>query len=162
VDFAEPCGSNRQHADEIAAAVEDLATASGASSIAVVAHSMGGLALRWYLSQGGAARVATAVFVGTPHRGTWSAWLAWGAGAAEMRPGSTFLRELNAAPVPAAVRTCCVRTPIDTHVVPSTSAFLAGAECYTVRLPIHQRMLRHRGTLELICSLLRRESRTGA
>ncbi len=42
-----------------------------AGSLAVgVAHGAGGLALRWAMDRAGSARVAHAVFVGTPHAGT--------------------------------------------------------------------------------------------
>lgn len=154
LSFRDPHGSNLDHAAEIGAAARALKASTGAARIAVVAHSMGGLALREYLTQGGHATVHTAIFAGTPHRGTWLAWLAWGPGGAEMRPGSAFLERLNATPVPPSVRAICLRTPIDTRVVPGGSAWLEGAACHTVRLPTHPRMLRHGATLQLIRSLL--------
>lgn len=154
VTFGDRYGSNLEHAAEIAVAAEELSAATAAPKIAVIAHSMGGLALRKYLTDGGDARVHTAIFAGTPHRGTWLAWLAWGRGGAEMRPGSAFLQQLNATPVPPAVRTICLRSPIDTRIVPGDSAWLDGASCHTVRTPTHPRMLRHRPTLHLIRDLL--------
>jgi triacylglycerol esterase/lipase EstA (alpha/beta hydrolase family) len=45
---------------------------------------MGGLALRQYLTTTPRPRVQTAIFVGSPHYGTWMAYLAWGAAGAEM------------------------------------------------------------------------------
>jgi triacylglycerol lipase len=151
--FRRPYGSNIEHAAEIARAVASLQDRTGAERIAVVAHSMGGLALRVFLAQGGAAVVETAVFVATPHRGTWLAWLGWGDGAREMRPGSPFLRGLG--PIPSGVRVVCIRTPAEFRVVPGSSTLLDGVECCTVRAPTHPRMLRHRRTLELIRSVLR-------
>jgi triacylglycerol lipase len=152
--FRDRYGSNLEHAAEIAAAAAELTKAAGSSRIAVVAHSMGGLALRQFLMAGGDDAVHTAIFVGTPHRGTYVAWLAWGAGGAEMRPGSAFLEQLNASALPPSVRTICLRTPIDTRVVPGTSAWLEGAACHTVRTPTHPRMLRHGPTLHFIRDLL--------
>jgi pimeloyl-ACP methyl ester carboxylesterase len=155
VEFRDRYGSNVEHAEELAAAIGRLQNSSGERSVAVVAHSMGGLALRLYLGRiGGAAPVNTAVFVATPHRGTWIAHLAWGAGGAEMRPGSGLLRDLARAALPGHVRAVCVRTPIDTRILPGSSAVLPGAPCHVVRLPTHPRMLRHRGTLHLIRDLL--------
>jgi triacylglycerol lipase len=154
VSFRDRYGSNLEHAAEIDSATSELKQAVGQARIAVVAHSMGGLALRHYLANGGAAAVHTAVFAGTPHRGTWIAWLAWGRGGAEMRPGSEFLQQLNATALPRDVRAICLRTPIDTRVVPGRSAWLEGSVCHTVRLPTHPRMLRHRATLGLIRDLL--------
>jgi pimeloyl-ACP methyl ester carboxylesterase len=155
VDFARRYGSNMEHAAEIEAALERLRERSGSRRVAVVAHSMGGLALRYHLTVGGGGTsVHTAIFLGTPHRGTVLAWLAWGRGGVEMRPGSELLRRLAAQPLPPGVRSICIRTPIDLRVVPWSSALLDGAECHTVRLPTHAGMLRHAGTLRLVADLL--------
>jgi triacylglycerol lipase len=152
VGFRRPYGSNVEHAAEIARAVAALQDRTGVERVAVVAHSMGGLGLRVFLAQGGAAAVETAVFVATPHRGTWLAWLGWGDGAREMRPGSRFLRGLG--PIPPGVRAVCIRTPAEFRVVPGSSTLLDGVECCTVRAPTHPRMMRHRRTLELIRGVL--------
>lgn len=154
LSFRDRYGSNIAHAAELAEAVPALLEQSGQVDVAVVAHSMGGLALREYLGNGGADLVHTAVFVGTPHQGTWAAWLAWGAGGAEMRPGSPFLERLNRRPLPPHTRAFCLRTPIDTRVLPGRSAWLEGAVCHTVRTPTHPRMLQHRSTLRLIRRIL--------
>lgn len=153
VDFSDRYGSNVDHADELAAAATRLRAEGGVDRVDVVAHSMGGLALRRYV-QDGADTVRTAIFVGTPHRGTMLAYLAWGRGGREMRPGSDFLRRLNAQPLPSGIRAHCLRTPIDSRVVPGSSAWLDGAACHTVRLPTHPRMMRHPRTLQLIRSIL--------
>jgi triacylglycerol lipase len=154
VSFADRFGSNVQHAAELRQAVAGLSALSGEERVAVVAHSMGGLALRMYLRANASHQVHTAVFVGTPHRGTWLAWLAWGAGGREMRPGSRLLAELQDRPPPPDVRAVCIRTPVDTRVLPGSSAFLEGADCRMIRAPGHTRMLRHRKTLELIRDVL--------
>lgn len=154
VDFQDRFGSNLEHARELAAAVRALLTRTGATELDVVCHSMGGLALRRLLMEE-FVPLRTAVFAGTPHRGTWSALLAWGAGAPEMRPGSVFLRELSQCPLPSPVRAWCLRTPLDTHVIPGGSAWLPGAYCITVSAPLHQLMLRHEPTLRTISRILR-------
>jgi triacylglycerol lipase len=162
VDFRDRFGSNVDHASEIAEAVSRLRDRSGQPHVAAVAHSMGGLALRLYLAtSAGAAAVDAAVFVGTPHRGTWMAWLAWGAGGAEMRPGSALLQRLEATPLPSGIRSCCIRTPIDSRILPPSSAWLPYAECRTVHLPRHSVMMRHLPTLRIVRDfLLERDSRT--
>lgn len=154
LSFNDRYGSNLDHAEEIAAAVRTLRERTSHERIAVVAHSMGGLALRHYLACGGDRFVHTAIFAGTPHNGTWAAWLAWGRGGAEMRPGSEFLQRLNRASLPDTVRAFCLRTPIDTRVLPGRSAWLEGAVCHMVRTPAHPRMLRHAGTLALMRDIL--------
>ncbi len=47
--FDEPTGSNIDHADQVEEAIEALLAETGAGQVDVVAHSMGGLATRWYL-----------------------------------------------------------------------------------------------------------------
>jgi len=151
--FRDRHGCNVEHADEVAAAVERLRERTGAERVHVVAHSMGGLAVRHFL-QHGADAVHTAVLAGTPNSGTWLAWLAWGRGAPQMRPGSPFLTALAASPPPPGVRIVCLRTPFDLRIFPGRSAWLDGAECLTVRARRHQSLLRHPPTLERIRALL--------
>ena len=67
--FDEPTGSNRDHAHEIAAAVSALMAETGAAEVDIVAHSMGGLATRWYLLRQSPEAVRRVVFIGSPHRG---------------------------------------------------------------------------------------------
>lgn len=143
VTFADPVGGNVEHARELATAVRELMDASGSEQVDIIAHSMGGLATRRFLRDGDdASAVRRVVFLGTPHDGTWSAYLAWGDGRDEMMPGSPFLDSLNALPsVPDGVEALTVRTPIDTHVLPGTSATLAGVPDTVVCCPTHEGLL---------------------
>jgi triacylglycerol lipase len=138
VAFEDPEGSNVVHARELAPAVDRLIERTGAAQIDIVAHSMGGLAVRRYLLDGGAASVRKVVFLATPHRGTVSANVAWGDGAREMEPGSRFLLDLiRATPVPPEVRAITIRTPLDLHIIPSESATLPGVPDVEVCCPTH-------------------------
>jgi triacylglycerol lipase len=158
LSFRDRFGSNIEHADEIAGAVAELTRLAQQRQIAVIAHSMGGLALRHYLGRGGNRFVHTAIFAGTPHGGTWTAWLAWGRGGAEMRPGSTFLQRLNRERLPADVRAFCIRTPLDTRVLPPASALLDGASVTVVRSPTHPGLLRSRKVFHAVVETLLQES----
>jgi triacylglycerol lipase len=141
--FRDPTGSNRDHAEEIDSLVSQVLAETGAERVDIVAHSMGGLATRWYLKSRVGAPVRRAVFIASPHRGTYSAHLAWGDGRDEMMPESEFLAALNrGAPVPESVEAMTIRTPIDTHVLPGESATLPGVEDHTVCCPTHQGLLR--------------------
>jgi triacylglycerol lipase len=148
IDFRDSCGSNIEHAAEIDAAIETLRSRTGAAEVDVVAHSMGGLALRWYFacrSRSLPPPVRRAVFIATPHRGTWLSLLAWGKGAPEMRPGSKFLRRLETHDLPDSVQTFTVRTVIETHVIPWHSATWPAAHAdHVVPLAPHGFMLRSR------------------
>jgi triacylglycerol lipase len=160
VTFREPTGSNRVHAEEIDSVVAQLLRETGADRVDIVAHSMGGLATRWYLKTHADAPVRRAVFIASPHRGTYSAALAWGEGREEMMPESEFLTSLNTgAPVPPGVEAMTIRTPIDTHVLPGESATLPGVEDHTVCCPTHQGLLRSDDVFYLVLDFL---DRTGS
>jgi triacylglycerol esterase/lipase EstA (alpha/beta hydrolase family) len=85
----------------IEAAVERLRRRTGAQRVALVCHSMGGLAARAYLRARGDAAIACVVTLGTPHRGTFHARFGHGPNARQMRPDSDWLRGLAAAEAPA-------------------------------------------------------------
>jgi triacylglycerol esterase/lipase EstA (alpha/beta hydrolase family) len=141
--FVKPTGSNEEHAEEIAWAVRTLRESTGAPKIDVVAHSMGGLAVRAYLRGVGSNTVRRVAFLGTPHRGTYSAYLAFGDGREEMIPGSEFLTSLNAEPsVPEGVEAMTIRTPIDALVLPVESAMLDGVPNHQICCPTHAGLLR--------------------
>ncbi len=58
------------YAPVVEAAVAALSEHSGAPQVALVGHSMGGLAIRAWMRAHGSARVARVVTLGTPHAGT--------------------------------------------------------------------------------------------
>lgn len=156
VSFADPVGSNADHAREIADHVDRLRRISGAQHVDVVAHSMGGLAVRYFLSDpdraGDARRV---VFLGTPQRGTWIAYFAWGDGGGEMIPESEFLDSLNAQPpVPFGIDALTIRTPVDTHIIPGENATLPGVPDIEVCCPSHGGLVSDRGTFEVVHAFL--------
>lgn len=129
IEFADPLGSNRDHARELAAFLEAVRKTKGSPVVDVVAHSMGGLALRWLMARKGGEGIRRVVFLGTPHEGTVTAFLAWGEGGREMEPGSPFLDSLRAyPPVPRGVEALVVRTRTDLRVLPGEHARLPDGE----------------------------------
>jgi hypothetical protein len=83
------------------------------------------------------------------------AYLAWGGGAADMRPGSPFLQSLQRLPaVPSGVTALCIHTPTETRVLPRRSALLAGVRCERVWSLSHPRMLRSRRVFSAIRAFL--------
>ncbi len=154
ITFEDPTGSNVDHAREIDAVVDRILADTGAPRLDIVAHSMGGLATRWYLRTH-ATEVRRAVFIASPHRGTLSALLAWGGGRDEMIPDSPFLDSLNSSPpVPSGVEAITIRTPIDTRVVPGESATLPGVEDFTVCCPTHEGLLRDEDVFRIVADFL--------
>ena len=158
--FRDATGSNRDHAEEIAAAIDSLRVRTGSSEVDIVAHSMGGLATRWYLLRESEAAVRRVAFIGSPHRGTRSAHLAWGGGRPEMMPDSPFLDTLNTeAPAPSGVEAITIRTVIDTHVVPGESATLPGVVDHEVCCPTHAGLLDDAEVFEIVRSFLEHGAR---
>ncbi|MEY2690653.1 MAG: hypothetical protein RL375_4853 [Pseudomonadota bacterium] len=128
------------HAPQIEAGVRQLLAATGRMPL-IVAHSMGGLAVRawwrWRESQRAAGLDLPALpmppvlTLGTPHRGTWLTRLTGGwapPNARQMAPDSAWLQTL-AASEPAAwrARFTCVHSHADNVVFPPARALLAGA-----------------------------------
>ncbi len=157
VEFDDRFGGNVEHAAETGHALTHLLRQTGAERADIVAHSMGGLAVRHYLHFGdGARHVRRVVFTGTPHAGTWVAYLAWGTGAADMRPASAFLGRLQGLPaVPSGIEALCLHTPMETRVLPQRSARLPDVRCQRVWCASHPRLLRSRRVFAAIRAFLR-------
>jgi pimeloyl-ACP methyl ester carboxylesterase len=151
VEFRDRFGSNVEHAAEVAEAAASLLSRATVPVLDIVAHSMGGLAVRRYLAET-PCPVRRAVFLGTPHAGTWAAVVAWGGGRREMMPGSEFLRTLPA--IPPGVACTTIRTPLDLRIFPGTSARVRGARDIVIRLTTHQGMLRSGAVFESIRAAL--------
>jgi triacylglycerol esterase/lipase EstA (alpha/beta hydrolase family) len=58
------------YAPQLEKAVQDLCQQTGQAQVALVGHSMGGLAIRAWMRRYGTAHAARAVTLGTPHAGT--------------------------------------------------------------------------------------------
>ncbi len=123
--------SNKTTAETIVKSeVEKLLKSTGASKVDIIAHSMGSLNSRWYIKfvKGGEASVDDWVSLGGPNHGTTSANFCFGTSCVEMRPGSTFLGELNAGDeTPGAVNYGTWWSPCDEFINPDSSVPLSGA-----------------------------------
>ncbi|MBN9460497.1 MAG: alpha/beta hydrolase [Burkholderiales bacterium] len=112
----------------VAEGIERLRARTGAARVAVVAHSMGGLAVRAFVARHGAGALCAVVTLGTPHRGTWLAGFGHGRNVSEMALDSDWLRTL-AAREPASARALftVVLSHHDNIVVPQAIQTLEGA-----------------------------------
>jgi len=110
---------------------------------AIVAFSMGCLVSKYYLQSGRNHRPVRAFFaISGPMQGTLTAWLYPGKGARDMRPGSQFLREMEApAPPASSVPVYTYFTPLDLMILPATSSRIANAREFCVPAPWHRAML---------------------
>jgi triacylglycerol lipase len=116
-------------ANEVKPRVESLLAATGAAKVDIIAHSMGSLNSRWYIKfLGGEPKVDEWVSLGGPNHGTNFAYFCFSTACTEMRPGSTFLNELNAGDeTPGSVNYGTWWSPCDEIINPDSSVLLSGA-----------------------------------
>jgi triacylglycerol lipase len=131
VDLEPVYGSIDEYVPLIEAAVDRATAATGRAPL-IVGHSMGGIATRaWWRARGAEAdgRVAHVITIGSPHRGTLTAWFAAGLNAKQMRIGSPWLEQLAAdEPADRYARFTCFWSHCDNIAMPSTTATLPGAD----------------------------------
>jgi triacylglycerol esterase/lipase EstA (alpha/beta hydrolase family) len=143
VDLEPVFGSIDEYPAIIERAVRRVELATAARPL-IVAHSMGGLAVRAWLDAWQAeARVRHVVTIGTPHRGTLLAAFARSPNALQMRPGSRWQRALaGREPGSRYARFTCFYGHCDNVVFPASNATLPGADNRHVRGVAHVRMAR--------------------
>ncbi len=81
--------------ERLAKRVDEVLALTGEQNLTLIAHSMGGLICRAYLRQFGGANVAQLITLGSPHHGTFHAYLASGLNGSQMRPGNSWLAKLG-------------------------------------------------------------------
>jgi triacylglycerol esterase/lipase EstA (alpha/beta hydrolase family) len=166
LDLEPPFASIDAYAAGIAAAVDALRTRTGAARVALVCHSMGGLAARAYLRAFGDAAVACVVTLGTPHRGTVHASLGQGANARQMRRDSEWLQRLAAEEPPERLaRFTVILSWQDNIVAPHGVQTLPGARTVAFSGLGHITLAYDRGVAEAVFEALDRaaaELGTGA
>ena len=88
--------SNATTAAQIQQKVDSVLNATGATQVDIITHSMGALSARYYVRNlGGDGKVDALVTLGGANHGTSTANLCFDTSCFEMRPGSTFLTNLN-------------------------------------------------------------------
>ena len=115
----------RTAAAQLAEEVEAIVEETGYERIHVVAHSLGGLIARYYVTRlGGDERVHTLVTLGSPHSGTLLAHLAPTALTRQLRPGSPLLRELDQPSPGCRTRVLAFWSDTDEAIIPAVNASL--------------------------------------
>lgn len=140
------------------AAVVRLTEATG-RPVVVVAHSMGGLALRaWWAANPSTAdtHLAHAITIGTPHRGTELAWLAHTVNGRQMQPDSPWLQALvEREPAGRSRRVTAFHGHCDNIVFPPARACWAGADNRHLPDVAHVAMADHPAVLQAVDDALR-------
>ncbi|TWD15524.1 esterase/lipase family protein [Marihabitans asiaticum] len=115
----------RTAAAQLAEEVELICEETGYERIHVVAHSLGGLIARYYVTRlAGDERVHTVVTLGSPHQGTHIARLAPTPITRQLRPGSRLLDELERPSPGCATRFICFWSDTDAAILPASNARL--------------------------------------
>lgn len=136
VDLEPVIGGIDEYVPMIHHAVERICKETHSEKIIIVAHSMGGLAIRAYLRDHGSKRVAKVVTLGTPHHGTSLAHFGVGLNTHQMRWTATeqeglaspWLRQLAASEDPTVYRLfVSIYSHHDNIISPQTSSHLEGA-----------------------------------
>ena len=111
------------------AAVRQLQQCTGLAPV-IVAHSMGGLAVRrWWAEAGDDTRARHVLTIGTPHHGTWLARFAMTGNSRQMRQLSAWLQTLGGREAEGHARHyTCFYSHCDNIVFPAATATLAGAD----------------------------------
>ena len=128
LSYGPPLASIEVFAAQLARKIDYICRATGASRVAIVGHSMGGLVARAYLRRYGAESVSSLITFGAPHHGSVHAFLFPGACLGQLRPGNEWLEELNRAEdVEPPIPTISIWSWHDSMVAPQTSGRLRGA-----------------------------------
>jgi pimeloyl-ACP methyl ester carboxylesterase len=123
----------------------------------LVGFSMGGLVVREAVRQDPGLPVRRAVFLHAPHRGSLAALLLPLPATRDMRPGSAFLRRLEASPwsIPCLATWC----PFDLMVLPGvSSAWPRASQLLRVSAPAHMWPVFSRSLHERVVAFLRAET----
>ena len=149
-------GSIDAYVPQIDAAVRRLSDATGLPPL-LVAHSMGGLAVRAWLRDGdNDERIHGVVTVGTPHRGTWLARFGFAANTRQMQLDGTWVRSLaDGEPAQRAQLFTCFYGHCDNIVFPASAATLPGADNRHLRGHAHVHMLQHPDVFDEVLRRLR-------
>jgi len=127
LSYGPPLASIDGFADQLADKIDAIGRSTGAKTVMVVAHSMGGLVVRAYIRKYGTAKLARVLTIGAPHHGSMHAWLFFGTSLAQLRPGNEWLAMLNRERLDPALRFVSLWSWHDSMVAPQTSSELPGA-----------------------------------
>lgn len=154
----EPCfGSIDEYVGAIERAVAELLERTGQPPL-VVAHSMGGLAVRAWLRRcgpQGLAQVWRVVTLATPHSGTALVRFGIATNVGQMAPDSNWVTRLaETEPEQAARQFVCLYSRCDNVVFPTRRARLKGSRCIEIPACAHVQMVDHPQVLDIVKQML--------
>lgn len=149
-------GSIRSYSEAIHEAIDELLVATGAPQVKIIAHSMGGVAVRYHATEYGHHRIAGMITVGSPHYGTALSTLGIGKNVKQMAWGSYFLKTLREHPTDREFqqKTWSLWSPQDNIVCPPVSSKLEFGKNTAVPGCGHVALLNDSTTEDLILNWL--------
>jgi pimeloyl-ACP methyl ester carboxylesterase len=149
-------GSIDDYAPLIDHAVRRLKQRTGTEQVALVCHSMGGLAARAYMRTYGEASIAKVITLGTPHQGTYLARFGHGKNAWQMRLSSLWRNELaNSEPAKRRALFTIMLTHHDNIVAPQATQTIDGAKVVEFSGMGHVAMVYNRRVQQAVLDELR-------
>lgn len=131
-------GDIRAAAAQLSEEVERLVEETGYERIHVIGHSMGGLIARYYVTRlGGDEHVHTLVTLGTPHQGSYLAYLWNNSLTRQLRPGSALYAELAAPVRDCKTRFIAYSSDLDQVVIPGSNAALRHESLNVHNISLH-------------------------
>ena len=109
----------------LAIEADRVRAAAGSDQVMIVGHSMGGIVARHYAQvRAQPGTVDTVVTLGSPHLGTYTAWLGPGHAARDLHPRAAVVRHLQETARPTSTRWIAFYSELDLMVTPSSSGRL--------------------------------------
>ena len=143
------------YAPSIETAVTKLCQHTGASKVALVGHSMGGVAIRAWMRKHGTERVARVITLGSPHAGTQGDPLPLTPNSTQMVLNSDWLRTLSADENDATRALIRVAlTPQDNIVYPQRAQVLPGVPATVFEGIGHMQLCLEPQPVEWVCAQL--------
>lgn len=131
-------GNILQMVEELSERVNSVLAKTGAKQVDIVAHSLGGLVSRTYMSLGdGRGKVSRLVTLGTPHQGTrlnfFAKGLSRGALDQDLKSNSFLIRLLNQTALPRSSQIISIYSDFDWTVWPGNNGMALGSPSSAIK-----------------------------
>jgi triacylglycerol lipase len=94
LSFTPPWGNIETFSRQLHQRIEVISQATGQTKLIIIAHSMGGLVVRQYMTEHGSTHIAKLITLGSPHHGTRLAYLGVGKCSKQMSTNSQWISAL--------------------------------------------------------------------
>jgi pimeloyl-ACP methyl ester carboxylesterase len=130
VNYVTRHGSLYKMVEQLSKRVDQILEQTKSKQIDIIAHSLGGIIARLYLTGIGKGKVKNLVTLGTPHQGTQLSWFLQGVYPGtlshDLMSGSYFLKDLAERKIPSSSKLTSFYTPHDILVWPKGNCLAVG------------------------------------